>query len=136
MHISDKDGVPMGFARWLGVRLVDWRGHEPHFALDIRPEFLNRNGFVHGGVILSLLDTVCSLAGCRYVDGQIVGRVVAVSLTTNFIAPIHSGTMHGRATLRGGGRTMFMVDGSVHDDDGALLATATGVGRHIREHKP
>lgn len=122
-----------GFAAHLGVRVVDWPDGEPHLALDIRPEFLNRNGAVHGGVILTLLDSVCSISGCRYVDGRIEGKVVAVSLTTNFIAPVSHGTIHARARLRGGGAKIFMVDGEATDDAGRLLATATGISRRIVE---
>ena len=122
-----------GFAAVLGIRLVDWPDGVPLLALDIRPEFINRNGAVHGGVILSLLDTACSVCCCRYVDGVILGRVVMVSLTTNFIAPAVTGTLHAHARMRGGGRKLVMSDGEVTDDDGRLIATATAVVRRIED---
>jgi uncharacterized protein (TIGR00369 family) len=133
---TEASGTPFtGFAVHLGMKIVDWPDGEPHLALDIQPHFSNRNGYVHGGILLSLLDTACSLAGCRYVDGRIIGRVVAVSLTTNFIAPVAGGTIHARARLRGGGTRLFIVDGEVTLDDGQLVATATGVGRRIRDEQ-
>jgi|EndMetStandDraft_7_1072992.scaffolds.fasta_scaffold96720_1 uncharacterized protein (TIGR00369 family) len=122
-----------GFAAELGIRIADWTDGIPHLALDLRPEFLNRNGAVHGGVIMTLLDSACSVSGCRYVDGAIVGRVVAVSITVNFIAPATSGTLHARARLRGGGSKLLMTEGEVTDDDGRLIATASGVVRRIEE---
>lgn len=125
-----------GFADFLGIRVVEWPDGAPYFTLALRPEFLNRNGAVHGGVILSLLDTVCSISCCRLVDGAIVGRVVAVSLTTNFIAPARHGTLHARAKPQGGGKSLCIVEGEVTDDAGRLIATATGVVRHIREDAP
>ena len=125
-----------GFADYLGIRVVDWPDGAPHFALPIRPEFLNRNGAVHGGVILTLLDTVCSICRCRFVDGVIVGRVVAVSLTANFVAPVRAGTLHARASLRGGGKSLSIVEGEVTDEEGRLIATATGVVRKICDDAP
>lgn len=125
-----------GFAEFLGIRVIEWPDGAPHFALDIRPEFLNRNGAVHGGVILSLLDTVCSISCCRLVDGAIVGRVVAVSLTTNFVAPARHGTLRAKAWRRGGGKSLSIVEGEVTDDEGRLIAAATGVVRQVRDEAP
>lgn len=130
--ISSLFSVP-GFADHLGIRIVDWPDGAPHFALDIRPEFLNRNGAVHGGVILTLLDTICSISCCRLTDAGIVGRVVAVSLTANFVAPAFAGTLHATASPSGGGNKLLLAEGRVTDDDGRLIATASGVVRRIRE---
>ncbi|MCA0406354.1 MAG: PaaI family thioesterase [Proteobacteria bacterium] len=122
-----------GFADWLGVRIAGWSEEGPYLVLPVRDELINRNGSVHGGVLLTLLDSVCSLAGLSYEDGKLVGRVTAVSVTANFIAPISKGTMHARSRLRGGGRKLALVDGEIRDDDGNLIATGSGVIRRIQD---
>lgn len=120
-----------GFAHWLGIEIVGWDAGGPHLALPVREEFINRNGSVHGGVLLTLLDSACSLAGVSCENGQLKGRVTAVSITANFIAPVARGTLHARSTLRGGGRRIVLVDGEIRDDDGTLIATGSGVIRRI-----
>lgn len=124
-----------GFADWLGVRIAGWSDEGPYLVLPVRDELINRNGSVHGGVLLTLLDSVCSLAGLSYEEGRLVGRVTAVSITANFIAPIQNGTMHARSRLRGGGRKLAMVDGEIRDDAGNLIATGSGVIRRIEDKK-
>jgi uncharacterized protein (TIGR00369 family) len=124
-----------GFADWLGVRIVGWDAEGPHLALAVREEHINRNGSVHGGVLLTLLDSVCSLAGLACENGTLIGRVTAVSITANFIAPVAAGTLHARARLRGGGRKLALVDGEIHDDAGVLVAAASGVIRRIDDRQ-
>ena len=120
-----------GFAQWLGIEIVGWDAGGPHLALPVREAFINRNGSVHGGVLLTLLDSACSLAGVSCEKARLVGRVTAVSITANFIAPVSRGTLHARAALRGGGRRIVLVDGEIRDDDGKLVATGSGVIRRI-----
>lgn len=132
---SGTQGRVGGFADWLGVRIAGWSEEGPYLVLPVRDELINRNGSVHGGVLLTLLDSVCSLAGLSYAEGKLVGRVTAVSVTANFIAPIQRGTMHAKARLRGGGRKIVLVDGEIRDDAGQLIATGSGVIRRI-EDKP
>lgn len=133
--LEDAQALPKvgGFADWLGVRIVGWDDEGPHLDLPVRPELINRNGSVHGGVLLTLLDSACSLAGLRPENGKLKGAVTAVSITANFIAPVSAGTLHAKARLRGGGRKLALVDGEIRDDNGALVATGSGVIRRIEE---
>ena len=47
-----------GFAAHLGLEIVDWTEAGPVLALEVAPHHLNRNGAVHGGVLLSMLDKI------------------------------------------------------------------------------
>ncbi len=122
-----------GFAAHLGLSIAAWSEHGPELTLDIGPQHLNRNGAVHGGVVLSMLDSVCSLAGVRLVDGRLTGRVVAVQLSTNFVAPGRAGRLLARSRIRGGGAKTIHVEGEVVDEAGATVAVAVGVVRRIRD---
>lgn len=124
-----------GFAEWLGITVVGWDEAGPRLRLVVRAEHINRNGSVHGGVLLTMLDSACSLAGLSVEGGKLKGRVTAVSVTANFIAPVSGGTLHASARLRGGGRKLALVDGQITDDEGTLIATASGVIRRIEEKK-
>ena len=122
-----------GFSGDLGLRFTAWSHDEVEACIALEPRHMNRNGTAHGGVIMTLLDTTCSAVGCRLVHGEIHGRVVVVSLTTNFIAPATKGTITARARKTGGGRRMFMMQAEAFDEDGLRIATASGVGRFIAD---
>lgn len=124
-----------GFAAHLGLVISGWTEDGPELVLEIGPQHLNRNNAVHGGVVLSMLDTVCSLAGVRLVEGRLVGRVVAVQLSTNFVAPGRAGRLSARSRIRGGGAKTIHVEGEVIDEAGATIAVATGVVRRIRDQE-
>jgi uncharacterized protein (TIGR00369 family) len=124
-----------GFSGDLGMRFTAWSHDEVEMSLTLEARHLNRNGTAHGGVIMTLLDTTCSAVGCRLVNGEIHGRVVVVSLTTNFIAPAREGVIRARARKTGGGRRMFMMQGEAFDASGARIATASGVGRIIADRE-
>lgn len=122
-----------GFSGDLGMRFTAWSHDEVEMSLSIEPRHLNRNGTVHGGVIMTLLDTTSSAVGCRLVHGEIHGRVVVVSLTVNFLAQAREGVLVARARKTGGGRRMFMMLAECFDQDGNRVATASGVGRTIAD---
>ena len=124
-----------GFSGELGIRFTAWSHDEVEMSVTLEPRHMNRNGTAHGGVLMTLLDTTCSAVGCRLVNGEIHGRVVVVSLTTNFIAPARHGVIRARARKTGGGRRMFMMQGEAFDEDGQRIATASGVGRVIADRE-
>lgn len=123
---------PSRFAGSLGIELVAWSEERAEISMPVTERLLNRNGSVHGGAIMSLLDTACSFAGLTLVDGELKGRVVMASLTVNFVAPANGTSLRAVAAKRGGGRRMFMVMGEAFDDHGRLVATASGVGRYVK----
>lgn len=99
--------------------------------LDIGPHHMNRNGIAHGGVIATLLDSASGLACVFGDDGEIVRKVVTVSLTTNFLRPVVTGRLTATAHVRAGVRT-FTVDCDCVDDTGTLVATSMGVFQAVR----
>jgi len=53
-----------GYQQLMGYRLVEWREGLAIAELAVGPQHLNISGVLHGGVLMSLLDTVCGYAGC------------------------------------------------------------------------
>jgi len=45
------------FARWFGARVLRREGGEAELALEVREEFLQGQGLVHGGILAALLDS-------------------------------------------------------------------------------
>ena len=123
---------PSGFHRNMGYRFAAWREGEAELVMPVRPRHLNRAGVLHGGVLMSLIDTACGFAGCYC---PVPGRTrVAVSLplTTSFVAQCSGGTVRTIARARGGGRRIFIATAEVLDDTGRLLALGEGTYRYRR----
>ena len=78
-------------------------------------------GIVHGGVYAALAETVASHATAAVVeaDGDIA---VGQSNNTTFMRPIFSGTIHAEARRRHRGRTTWVWDVEMTDDDGRPCA--------------
>ena len=82
-----------GFRDVLGFSLVEWRQGNAVIEAPVSSQHMNRNGYVHGGVVSALLDCAAGLAGtyCE-IDGHI-RRCSTISLNTQFMAPVQSGVM-------------------------------------------
>lgn len=106
----------------------------PYFRLPIRRDLLNPHGVIHGGVTLTLLDAV---GGRSLIDrivpstGQRVLSSVTVTLTTDFILAIGSGTLFAQATPDHIGKTLAYVTVQLHHDalGGPVIARGLGTYR-------
>jgi uncharacterized protein (TIGR00369 family) len=121
------------FNAFIGFEIVDWGPDFCRVDLPIRPEHLNRSGVVHGGVLMSLLDTVCGFAGLFPKDGN--RRFgLTLSITTQFIGQASGDRLIATARRKGGGNSVYFAAGEVHDTAGALVATAEGTFRYRKSY--
>ena len=80
-------------------------------------------GLVHGGSLAALAEGLASDATARAVAPA--GFVAqGMSNNLNFLRPIFSGTVHAEARRRHRGRTTWVWDVDMTDDDGRLCATS------------
>lgn len=102
-------------------------------SLLVEERHLNRQGILHGGIATTLLDTACGATAALSADDSGRQPVATLSLTVDFIAPGRAGmTLTAIGRICGGGRTTLFVDGELSDQDGRLIATASGVFRRAR----
>ncbi len=85
----------------------------------------NPIGVVHGGLVCTLLDSVC---GCAVQSTLPLGTgYTSLEIKVSYLRPVHahSGelTAHGWVTRRG--RRASFAEGDVRTADGKLVATAT-----------
>lgn len=116
----------------LGFALTSWRENWARVELPIGAHLGNRQGLVHGGVHATLLDTAMGYCGCY--TGDPARRVMALtlSLTVNYINQIRGMRLIAEAERTGGGASTFFASGTLRDDAGTEIATATGVFRYRR----
>ena len=78
-------------------------------------------GLVHGGVFASMPGSLASMA--TWVAVRDGGKVaVGLANQTSFLRPILAGTVHAEARARHSGRTTWIWDVEVTDDEGRLCA--------------
>jgi uncharacterized protein (TIGR00369 family) len=80
-------------------------------------------GLVHGGVYASISEALTSLATGAGVSSE---GLIATGMSnhTNFLRPITDGVIHAEAVRRHRGRTSWMWDVAITDDEGRLCAVS------------
>jgi len=92
------------------------RAHVP-----VRDDLKQPMGLVHGGVFASIAESLASAATHRAVEGD--GRSAqGLSNQTSFLRPILGGTIHAVARRRHRGRTTWIWEVDVTDDQDRLCA--------------
>lgn len=124
--------IGSGFARQLGCRVVRWEPDYVEVELNIAPQHLNRAGTVHGGVLATLIDVACALAGLYHEDPGTVRKAVTLSLNSSFTGQVSTGTLRAQGRVRAGGRSIFFASTEVTDASGHLIAHGEAVNRYRR----
>ncbi len=119
-----------GFREVLGFTVTEWAPNKAVLHVEMTEKHLNRNGFVHGGVFMSLLDSAAGLCGTYCPVPGNVRRCITVSMNTHFISPVKEGRLRVEANLVSRGRKMFFVEARISSDEG-LVATGQGALRYV-----
>jgi len=91
--------------------------------LTLRPDLLQPYGYVHGGALMTLMDTLAGMASAINVaPGQ---GFLTIEMKTNFLRSIRSGQVIGEATAVHVGRRTHVWQVTAHDEQGRQLALAT-----------
>jgi 1,4-dihydroxy-2-naphthoyl-CoA hydrolase len=80
-------------------------------------------GLVHGGLFASIAESLASLGTVRGVSDE-AKAVMGISNHTSFLRPITTGTVHAEGRARHRGRSTWLWDVDVTDDDGRLCAVS------------
>ncbi|MDF3074710.1 MAG: PaaI family thioesterase [Alphaproteobacteria bacterium] len=121
----------VGFNKKLGHRLTGWRPGFVELTMEIQPDLMNASGVVHGGVLMTLLDAASGLAASFEGPDRPRKFCRTLSFTTQFINPGRSGTLTVRGQKRGSGRSTFVCEAEIADEQGELVAVGTGTYRQI-----
>ena len=107
----------------LGLAVTECDEHSARAELAVRRELLQPWGIVHGGVFATIAESLASWATATVVvpSGQ---AAMGLSNATSFLRPLRAGTIHALATRRHRGRTTWVWDVDMRDDEGRLCATS------------
>lgn len=113
------------YLQFLGFRLTTWKEGFARLEMPVRKDHRNTVGYLHGGVVSSLLDIAGAVAGSHGVTNELVS--VTVNLNTNFMSP-HTGAIAiAEGELIRSTKTLFFAQSKLIDaDSNRLCAIATG----------
>jgi len=112
---------PVGFDALLGLELLECTEELVSARLAVRDELRQPFGLVHGGVFASIAETLASV-GTAVVVVPEGSAAMGISNQTSFLRPISAGTIHARALRRHRGRTTWIWDVEISDDEGRTCA--------------
>jgi 1,4-dihydroxy-2-naphthoyl-CoA hydrolase len=105
----------------LGIEYLGSDGERAEGRFEVTDRVLQPWGIVHGGAFAALAETVCSAATHEAVSGDGMAAM-GQSNQASFLRPISSGTVHAVATAKHRGRTTWVWDCELTDDDGRLCS--------------
>ena len=112
---------PVGFDRLYGLDIVSIDDEKVVARVPVRDEILQPAGLVHGGVFVSMAESMTSIATWLAVHDS--GKTaMGQSNQTSFLRPITTGTVHATGRRRHKGKTTWVWEVDITDDEGRLCA--------------
>jgi uncharacterized protein (TIGR00369 family) len=103
----------------IGGELISTDPGSARLRLPVREELMQPFGIVHGGAFSSIIEGLCSVSTflAVYADGMVA---MGQSINVNFLRPIPGGNAHLEAKARHRGRSTWVWECEIRDDDGKL----------------
>lgn len=129
----------------LGATLVRVAPGEVVLELPFRPELTQQHGFLHAGVVTSIMDSACGYAALSLMEPG--AAVLSVEFKVNLLAPARGARFRATGRVVRAGRTVTVVAGEFRvvespgdgdaqaspDASGALVAIMTGTMMAVRD---
>ena len=113
----------MPFASLIGAELVSASPEEVRGRLEWAPERCTIGGVLHGGVLMSLADSIG--AYCTVLNLPAGAGTATIESKTNFFRPVREGYVEAVSTPLHVGRTTIVVQTDVLDAQGKRVARVT-----------
>jgi 1,4-dihydroxy-2-naphthoyl-CoA hydrolase len=108
-----------GFEGILGLSLTELSEERVSGRVAVREDLLQPTALVHGGVYAAIAESLASWGTAYRVvpEGSVA---VGMSNQTSFLRPIREGTIHATALAKHRGRTTWVWEVEITDDQGRL----------------
>ena len=123
-----------GFDALYGLEMLAADADSVAGVVEVRDELKQPAGLVHGGVYASIAESMASI-GTAFVVAPEGKTVVGLANQTSFMRPVTEGTIHAEARVLHRGRTTWVWDVQMSDDQGRLCAV-TRMTIAVREPRP
>ena len=96
----------------LGIEVVSAEPGTVVGQIQVRPDFLAPNGFIHAAVLLSFADSLCGSGTVEALPQGATGHTT-IELKANLLGTVRKGIVECRATLVHSGRTTQVWDATL-----------------------
>jgi 1,4-dihydroxy-2-naphthoyl-CoA hydrolase len=119
--MGQAEDLPSSFAEEIGTEWIDLDPDNARARIAVESRHLQPSGIVHGGVYSTLAESICSAATYNAVRED---AMVAMGQAndTAFLRPIGEGHINAVAKTRHRGRTTWIWDVEMSDDEGRVCA--------------
>ena len=121
MTIELPFAVDVGFDRLYGLEILEISDDLVRGRVAVRDELTQPAGLVHGGVYAAIAESLATngTAAAVFAEGN---TAMGLSNQTSFLRPITAGAIHAVARPRHRGRTTWVWEVELSDDDDRLCA--------------
>ena len=130
--VSNFFDIKIPFTEHLGVELIESNREHALVSLTKRPELLNSWGATHGGVIMTMLDLVMSMAVRGHYN--VSAGVLTVDMSVGFMNASRDDVSAEGRVLHAGQSTAF-CESEARDSEGRILAKAIGTFKLLTDKK-
>ena len=113
--------LDQGFDRLYGLEVTEIADGELRARVRVRDEIKQPAGLVHGGIYIAVAESLATTGTALAVIGD-GNTAMGMSNQTSFIRPVTAGHVHARAMTRHRGRTTWVWEVELSDDEGRLCA--------------
>ncbi|SEQ97325.1 PaaI family thioesterase [Piscibacillus halophilus] len=117
------------FWRFVGLEVHEASKGNVKLKLPIKNDFMNVRETVHGGVLVSIVDTTMGFT-CKSLGFD---EVITLQLNTNFVKSVSEGTLYSEGKIISRTRSTAIVEGQIFDEQGELLVHCNGTFKLIKK---
>jgi uncharacterized protein (TIGR00369 family) len=117
----------------LGAKLTRVEPGKVDITLPFRHDLTQQHGYLHAGVIATILDSACGYAALSVADAD--SAVLAVEFKVNFLAPAIGDAIVARGRIAKAGRTLTVCTGEAYatsKDADKLVASMLSTIMNVR----
>lgn|SRR5574341_557719 len=108
------------FAQNLGMKILKLQAGYAELGLAYQKRITQPYGFMHGGAIAGLADTVAASAIYTLLD--VKDKMVSIEMKVNYLAPVTKGKIVANAKVIHKGKKTAVTDVEIKNSDGELCA--------------
>ncbi|SEV88868.1 uncharacterized domain 1-containing protein [Cognatiyoonia koreensis] len=141
MDVLDPDAIARlraGFEaqavmRTLGAEIDEIRAGRVVLTMPFRTDLTQQHGFMHAGIITTVLDSACGFAAFTLMDEG--AEVLTAEFKSSFVAPARGNTFRFEGDVIKSGRTLTFTEGmafGIADGQDTLVATMSATMMAVR----
>ena len=114
----------------IGVEITSIEPGRVGMQMDFRDDLTQQHGFVHAGILGTVLDSACGYASFSLMGPE--ETVLTVENKLNLLRPARGPRFEFTGEVIKPGRTILVSEGRAYSEDGKLLATMTATNMAVR----